>query len=438
MGTQLNKLSLIKRYAQASAARQTENRPKTEGQPPKATVVQPAEEESVAGEVKLSDLRIITPLEDLRFTEEFEAEISLEVVKPTSSRRVSVELFGTYKGKEENLSKSPATFYFDEDQTRAAGTLKLFYHKDQVNDADITNEDMVEYHLVAKHSDSAEECKSEVFSKCALESVEKWVAEIPDTQFADNSVIPTFCEFNSFVDTLKLAFEFGEEHEDLDLVIISHTSASEEFADNFDLSETRGKAIKAILTNNEELWKPIVESPTGEDIQRVVKNIGEGLSWGCDPGTVDGKVGPKTKAAVKIFQRKANTFCGLNLVVDGDMGKNSWKAVLPVVCTELKRVLEMENSLPELKFGYAKGEGVYACGESFPIPDDEKADYKSKTNRRIELVYANAKKVLLQPVENKSEPIKEADCSVYQEKNKKVVFLKPKERLGDGEFVFSF
>ncbi len=56
----------------------------------------------------------------------------------------------------------------------------------------------------------------------------------------------------------------------------------------------------------------IPETPTKKDIQMSLKNAG------YYDGKIDGKLGPKTKAAVEAFQ-DAN-----NLVVDGKIGVNTW------------------------------------------------------------------------------------------------------------------
>ena len=55
--------------------------------------------------------------------------------------------------------------------------------------------------------------------------------------------------------------------------------------------------------------------PTALEIQTALKNAG------FYAGTVDGKVGPKTKAAVEAFQ-KAN-----GLTVDGKVGPKTWQSL---------------------------------------------------------------------------------------------------------------
>jgi len=74
-------------------------------------------------------------------------------------------------------------------------------------------------------------------------------------------------------------------------------------------------AEEAASDEEEERLEPQVtvpETPTKRDIQISLKNAG------YYDGEVDGKFGPKTKAAIEAFQ-DAN-----NLVVDGKAGVNTW------------------------------------------------------------------------------------------------------------------
>ena len=69
--------------------------------------------------------------------------------------------------------------------------------------------------------------------------------------------------------------------------------------------------------------------PTAKEIQSALKNAG------LYAGEVDGKIGPKTKAAIEEFQ-KAN-----NLTPDGKVGTKTWAS--------LSRYLNPEPSAPTLK-----------------------------------------------------------------------------------------
>ena len=63
--------------------------------------------------------------------------------------------------------------------------------------------------------------------------------------------------------------------------------------------------------------EPATEHPLAKDIQIALRNAG------FDPGTTDGKMGKKTRQAVKDFQ-KAN-----GLEADGKVGKKTWELLAP-------------------------------------------------------------------------------------------------------------
>lgn len=67
---------------------------------------------------------------------------------------------------------------------------------------------------------------------------------------------------------------------------------------------------------------------------------------GYDPGPIDGRYGPRTKAAVKRFQTDFNTDPGFDyckqpdLLVDGIVGKYTWRALKCVYGTNDDSVVE--------------------------------------------------------------------------------------------------
>jgi murein L,D-transpeptidase YcbB/YkuD len=59
--------------------------------------------------------------------------------------------------------------------------------------------------------------------------------------------------------------------------------------------------------------EPAPDIPTDEAIQKALKNLG------LYDGAIDGKIGPKTEAAIKKFQEEHN------LQVDGKVGPKTWE-----------------------------------------------------------------------------------------------------------------
>ncbi|MFC1709645.1 peptidoglycan-binding protein [Candidatus Omnitrophota bacterium] len=59
--------------------------------------------------------------------------------------------------------------------------------------------------------------------------------------------------------------------------------------------------------------KEILENPSNKDIQAALKNAG------FYTGSIDGKIGPKTREAIMEFQKDSY------LKVDGVVGRNTWE-----------------------------------------------------------------------------------------------------------------
>ncbi|MFH1061382.1 MAG: peptidoglycan-binding domain-containing protein [Candidatus Omnitrophota bacterium] len=86
-------------------------------------------------------------------------------------------------------------------------------------------------------------------------------------------------------------------------------------SDNSEISGKRvsNKAVSKTKANNAQLEEIIrVDGVTADKVQLALKKAG------VYEGKVDGKIGPKTKEAIKAFQRKNN------LKVDGVVGRGTW------------------------------------------------------------------------------------------------------------------
>lgn len=86
---------------------------------------------------------------------------------------------------------------------------------------------------------------------------------------------------------------------------------------NFELESqpaTQKESVKDALTPQIPVQVPMVpDKPNAEDIQKSLKNAG------LYTGSIDGKIGPKTKKAIEQFQKQNN------LSVDGVVGSKTWE-----------------------------------------------------------------------------------------------------------------
>jgi murein L,D-transpeptidase YcbB/YkuD len=83
------------------------------------------------------------------------------------------------------------------------------------------------------------------------------------------------------------------------------------------LSSTTEEKYNAAKLARSSVRGDSVEHPSGKDIQIALINAG------FDPGTPDGKLGRKTRQAIRDFQ-KAN-----GLDADGKVGKKTWVVLSP-------------------------------------------------------------------------------------------------------------
>ncbi|MEZ0227168.1 MAG: peptidoglycan-binding protein, partial [Planctomycetota bacterium] len=153
-------------------------------------------------------------------------------------------------------------------------------------------------------------------------------------------------------------------------MIFGHTDTvgTEEY--NKLLSERRARAVLAALTHDADGWEKLQQQeswglkPTQTMLNVLLSQPGE-LAEPLDP---DGKDGPKTKAAVKTFQKKNG------LDPDGVAGKNTRRALF---LAYFKRA--SETPLGRDRFKSFGAEGCMGCGEYNPFS----ADGADEASRRV-------------------------------------------------------
>ena len=239
--------------------------------------------------------------------------------------------------------------------------------------------------------------------------------EIPDINFHHNSALPCLDNKGGLIDALGAAFVFVKENPSKVTVVFGHSDTSGDPSYNYDISQWRAESVKALLDNDSETWLDMVElASKAEDIQQLLSSLVTGYGWSCDPGTVDNRMGPKTKAGLKTFQEEYNAKYDGTLRVDGIIGEKTWTALFCTLRSFLEETVEAktgENSIPQLTYGY-EGNGIYPCGESFPVDETARDDYKSAENRRVEILFFDKgtcpklkKPVRKQKVEKREAPV---------------------------------
>ncbi|HPN88373.1 MAG TPA: peptidoglycan-binding domain-containing protein [Candidatus Omnitrophota bacterium] len=86
----------------------------------------------------------------------------------------------------------------------------------------------------------------------------------------------------------------------------------EESEDEILTQEPRGTAAQLLLKDPNPSATMVIEKPSDEQIQQALQNAG------FYQGAIDGKIGPKSKKAIREFQEQNG------LSVDGKVGKKTW------------------------------------------------------------------------------------------------------------------
>ncbi|HEX2955757.1 MAG TPA: peptidoglycan-binding domain-containing protein, partial [Chitinispirillaceae bacterium] len=122
-------------------------------------------------------------------------------------------------------------------------------------------------------------------------------------------------------------------------------------------------------------------------------------------------VGPKTKSAVKGFKMEAKARYNLNVTSNDIVDDDTWCTIFQVYTMLILEQMQ-STALPCLKFTYDTGNGMYACGESFPIDSAQKTNYKSQANRRVEIVFGKPGFFDCMPQPDKNKILTRDQCPV--------------------------
>jgi peptidoglycan hydrolase-like protein with peptidoglycan-binding domain len=224
------------------------------------------------------------------------------------------------------------------------------------------------------------------------------VIEIADVQFRTNSAVPSPLEQPAeqggrvpALDAIRIAYLYAELNNEHQLLIAGHTDTTATARFNFELSAYRAKSIHALTRGDIEEWKEAVSAKNRvEDRQAILKYFHgyEGIS--SDPGPIDGIEGERTRNATRGFQRGYNRIFNEEITVDGVWGPQTWGAVFSFY----EKLLDDSLGEDRESLGHYRGQLTWystrqmcACGESIPKDHPGADEYRSRTNRRVEILF---------------------------------------------------
>lgn len=195
---------------------------------------------------------------------------------------------------------------------------------------------------------------------------------------------------------LRACYRYLEEYPDRKMLIVGHTDTTGSETYNNKLSEKRAQSVVAALEGDRDTWvRTARDQSQVEDYQRILQWVHKCWGWLCDPVKVDNMNGPATKRAVEAFQSLYNREFNASISVDGIVGKQTWTAIFDVYMDELMYILEtneqgLKDYRGQLQFVDASKKFV-GCGEHYPKEAIGIDEYRSRENRRVEVLFFEEK-----------------------------------------------
>jgi hypothetical protein len=230
-----------------------------------------------------------------------------------------------------------------------------------------------------------------------IEPGEIHIIEVADITFRTNSAIPAPLETPAdeggrvpALQAVRLTLLYGNQVPEHQLLVAGHTDTTATPKFNFELSAFRAKSIHSLITNDVEEWREaVIAKNKVEDRQSICKYFDGYEDIESDPGPIDGVEGNMTRTATRGFQEGYNRIFNDDITEDGIWGGQTWGAVFSLYQKLLDDGLGEDVSAAELRgqLTWFSSRQMSACGESIPKDHPGADNYRSETNRRVEILF---------------------------------------------------
>jgi ribosomal protein L12E/L44/L45/RPP1/RPP2 len=183
------------------------------------------------------------------------------------------------------------------------------------------------------------------------------------------------------------ALRLLEQNADHELVVAGHADTTGSKAVNVEVSAARARAVVALLEGKRDAWSEAVKKwHADEDVKVVLAWAATAMGWACHPAQ-----NKDVAEAVKEFQRSYNEeFESRRIGVDGKVGpqtRGAWFDVYERFLAERCGGAEQLAALRGNLRWVAEDAKAVACGEEYPLEKPGKDGYRSKLNRRVEVLF---------------------------------------------------
>ncbi len=342
----------------------------------------PVEEEPEEVEeqlVKLTNALFLTP-DTAKIDSKTEVQVDVEYLTDREPKEISFQVHATYK---DEVETGPfVTASIKNGVSKASVT--LVQHMGYYNAPNKTATDKIKYTFKALCDQDDTELESDELvlpDKVKASSL----IEIQGGVFNTNGVIPCLDVDGALLSALCKTYRYFGEWPDKEMVIFSHTDVTNESQHNFDVSEKRAQAVKALLTNDESLWKNIASADgTDLDCQSILKTLVKEHGWSIDSEVEDGAPSDSASFSLVSFKEKYNQKFEKNIAVDDSLQGETWPALLDVVYALALQGADVSQSDVHLQF-FSENNGLFPCGELCPKESIGLDGLKSTSDRRVEI-----------------------------------------------------
>lgn len=185
---------------------------------------------------------------------------------------------------------------------------------------------------------------------------------------------------------LLATLQLLEDNADFKLVVAGHTDTTGSGDVNRRLSQARGEALVALLAGDRAAWSAAVEEWNDEDDVRVVVAWAASTRcWPCHPAQCK-----DLKEAVRELQAAYNRDFEQQIAVDGLVGpqtRGAWFDIYQRFLEERAGGADALTSLRGQLRWVSEDARVLACGEDYPLERPGQDGYRSRLNRRVEVLF---------------------------------------------------
>ncbi len=224
------------------------------------------------------------------------------------------------------------------------------------------------------------------------------------------------------IGVLAACLQYAQSHPERRALVAGHTDSVGSPGYNLTLSSLRATNTKAALTGDRDGWvQTALAKSCVADQQRLLQFFAFAFHWDCDPGGVDNMAGAQTRTAVRAFQTRYNAKFDASIATDGAVGKETWGAFFDASRLELAAQLALDDEgLSALQQGITfadPGHAAVGCGDSHPIEAAGASQFRSATNRRVEILFFDPGDLPTFPCHPSPSTCRPAECPIYRLKH---------------------